>query len=174
MIKNDWLQDYEEFVDCDCAPSQEVTNKLMNKMNRLMNPNSLLVFSKVFSINILVGFLSLAICHQFGLNPFNTERSLDSWFMHVGGHQVCMVLCGVVFITVSILAAGFVLNIEEVLKLKQNKFLQVASLSLFSLAFLFLIGAEFALGIGLLWLAGALVGGLVATETVWRFKYSAA
>jgi hypothetical protein len=152
------------------APPKALTEHVMAKMSGLLSPSPRLVFAKLFSINLFVGTLSLSVCHQFGLNPFNTERSLDSWFMQVGGHQVCMFLCGVVFLAISMLAAGLILNIEEMLSLKRNKYLQVAAISLFSLVILFLFGAEFTLGIGALWLLGALVGGIAATETVWRMS----
>ena len=174
MAKNNWLKDYEEFVNADAVPPKEVSNQVVQKIGKLLNPNPFLIFSKLFSINIFVGFLSLSICHQFGLNPFNTERSLDDWFMHVGGHQACMVLCGIVFLSVTIASAGLALSIEEVRAFRKNKTLQTISLSLFSLAFLFLIGAEFAVEIGLLWLAGAIIGGLVSTEVLWQLKKSAA
>lgn len=169
-INNEWLKDYEDFLNNDTQPSTELTQRVVGKIQKLLNPSQFVVFAKILGIHILIGTLSLAICNQFGLNPFNTEFSLSDWFMKMGGHNICMVFCGIFFISLSVLASGILLTLEEVAALRRHEFLQTLTLGVVSLGFLILFGAEVALGIGLLWLAGACLGGIAASETLWRIR----
>lgn len=174
MKKNnstDWLNEYQDFINTQTTSvPAELTQAVFSKLLPLLRPSAWLVFFKILSVQLVTGYLSLSVCHQFGVNPFNTSRSLDAVFMSWGGHHVCMTLCGVLFVGLGLVASGIFLNVEEVVALKKTKFLQIISLGLISLGLLVAVGAEFALGIGLLWLFGAVLGGYVATETVWRIK----
>jgi hypothetical protein len=169
--KNDqWLKEYNEFLKNEQPVPQEMSNQVFSKICGLLNPSAFMIFTKVFSIHLAVGTLSLAICHQFGLNPFGTEKSLADWFMSVGGHSFCMIGCGILFTALSIVAAGYFLTTEEVRVLRRTEFLQSLCLSLFSLGVFAFFGAELVLTFAGLWLLGALIGGYAATEVVWRFK----
>lgn len=162
----DWLQEYEEFLNADTTPIPESVNKrILENLYKLVNPSPLIVFFKVLGIHSVISFLSLSICHQFGLNPFNTERSLDSWMMSTAGHHACMVGCGVLFVGASLFLSGYFLSIEEVTALKRTKVLQTLALGVISLGLLVAGGAQVALTIGALWFIGAMVGGMVAVET---------
>ena len=168
---NEWLKDYEDFLKTDVeGVPQEVSAAVFSKIQKLISPSALVVFLKVLGLHIITGFLSLSICHQFGLNPFNTERSLADWFMEVGGHSFCMLGCGTLFVGVSLLAAGYFLTLEEVRSLKRTEFLQNLSLGLVSLGLFTAFGAQLILSVAGLWLLGGLIGGFVATEAVWRMK----
>ncbi len=81
--KNSWINDYNEFLEGDASHLQ-APSSLYEKIRARIFPNPWFVFSKVLGIHVVVGFLSLAICNQFGLNPFNTEQSLTDWFMKIG------------------------------------------------------------------------------------------
>lgn len=168
---NEWLNDYEDFLslDKDSVPN-ELNENTLSKISKLINPSALIVFFKLLGIHLVTGFLSLSICHQFGLNPFNTERSLSDWFMEVGGHHFCMLGCGVLFVAVSIFSAGYFLKLEEVKSLKRTEFLQNLSLGLISLGFFAAFGAELALSIAGLWLLGGLIGGVFATGIMLKIK----
>lgn len=167
---NKWIEDYQEFINNDETVPAEINNKVYNRIKSLLNPNSLVVFSKILGIHLAVGFLSLSVCHQFGINPFNTERSLADWMMKVGGHHFCMIGCGILFVGLSILAAGIFLTIEEINALKRTQYLQTLVLGLISLGIFVSFGAELAVGIGLLWLIGGFAGGYAATEMIFRLK----
>ncbi len=168
---NEWLNDYKTFLSSnqDHVPI-DLNTKLFVKMEKLINPPAWIVFLKIMAIHLVTGFLSLSVCHQFGLNPFNTEKSLSDWFMNVGGHHFCMLGCGILFVAVSIFAAGLFLTLEEVKSLKRTEFLQNLALGLISLGFFAAFGAELALGFGSLWLLGGLIGGFFATSLTWKIR----
>lgn len=169
-IEQEWLKDYEDFIDGDSTVPQSLTTKVFSRIEELINPNPIMVFIKILAIHLFVGFLSLSVCHQFGMNPFNTNFSLADWFMKVGGYNACMIGCGVTFVSVSLFAAGYFLTIEEVVALKRTEFLQNLSLGLISLGLFAAFGVELAVGMAGLWLLGSLVGGFVATMIVVRAR----
>lgn len=170
-LKSDqWLKEYQCFLRCDAAVPPELSEKVTCRICNCLCPGAHRIFAKIFAIHVAVGFLSLSICHQFGLNPFGTEKSLADWFMSVGGHGFCMIGCGVLFTALSIAAAGYFLTVEEVRVLRHTEFLQAFFLSLLSLGAFAFAGAEFALTFAGLWFLGALIGGFVATEVIWQVK----
>lgn len=165
-----WNSEFNLFVQSDHEIPVELSSRVLGVMSKLMNPSPFRIFSKLLGFHFVFGLLSLSICHQFGLNPFNTRGSFSDWLMEVGGHNFCMIGCGILFIGLSIAAAGYFLSIEEARVLRKTRFLQISALSLFSLGIFVAVGAQLALTIGGLWLLGGLVGGLVTTEITWQLK----
>jgi hypothetical protein len=162
---NEWLNEFNEFVSQENVEVPvSLSKRVMDRMEFLINPDPKKVFAKILGIHLIVGFLSLAVCHQFDMNPFSTSFSLESVFMKMGGHNVCMVFCGVLFVGLSLAAAGFFLSIEEVRALKRTEFLQALSLGVISLGIFAFAGAELALTLAGLWLLGALIGGYLSIE----------
>lgn len=171
MKDQQWLKEFSEFTSADSVQvPDELSQKLNLKMKPLLNPSALSVFGKIFGIHLGFGLLSLAVCHQFGLNPFQTSFSLDRWFMEVGGHSFCMVACGFFFVVLSFVAASVIFSVEELKVLKRNGFLQSFTLGLSSLALFYFFGAEFVLSMAGLWLLGALTAGLLTTEMSWKIR----
>ena len=168
---NEWLKDFQDFIEADRASvPHEATDNIHSKIHKLLNPNAWVVFIKILGIHLVTGVVSLSFCHQFGLNPFNTKYSLADWFMSVGGHHFCMLGCGVLFIGVGVLSAGYFLTVEEIKALKRTEFLQNLSLGLISLGLFAAFGAEMILSIAGLWLLGALIGGFIAVTAVYKIK----
>jgi len=159
-----WLDEFKAFIQTEGAPvPKEVSENILNRVRADLNPSAWSVFAKLLGIQLVVGTLSLAVCNQFGLNPFRTTFSLSDYFMTFG-HSTCMFLCGVLFIGLTIVLGQLVLRREEFLVLSKNAPLQVFGLSVFSLAALIGFGAEVVLGIGALWFIGAMAGGVMAAK----------
>ena len=168
-----WLDEYEQFLNSDHTqvPATE-SESVFRVMKELISPSPWNVFAKVLGIHVVVGSLSLAVCHQFDMNPFGTPLSLADWFMAMWGHNVCMIACGVLFFGLSILVAGYLLSVEEVRALRRTEFLQNIGLAVLSLAAFAISGAELAVTFAALWFLGGLLGGLMATEAVFRLRRS--
>jgi hypothetical protein len=167
----EWLENYELFLKSEStAVPKDVTERVFSRLKPLINPNAWFVFFKILAIHVAIGFASLSICHQFGMNPFHTDKSLSDWMMAVGGHNACMIGCGVLFISLSLLAASYFLTIEEVRALKRTELRQTLALSIVSLGIFVLAGAEIAVTIAGLWLLGAFIGGFLATEAAMKLK----
>ncbi len=167
----DWLKEYEIFLKAPpLKVPGEITSGVFSLMQDLMNPSAWTVFFKILGIHLAVGFLSLGVCHQFGMNPFGTDQSLHTWFMSMWGHSTCMIVCGGLFVSATVLTAGYMLSVEEVRALKRTEFIQCFSLVSLSLVLFAIFGAHLGVQFSILWLMGGLVGGLVATEVVWQLK----
>ncbi len=167
----EWMKEYSEFLNAEeVRVPRELNQKVLGNIQSLLNPSAWMVFAKLLGIHLVIGSLSLSVCHQFGMNPFKTEASLADWVMAQWGHGACMIFCGVLFITLSFLTAGYFLTIEEVKALKRTEFIQSLALGIVSLLIFSFFGAELALTFAGLWLLGVLVGGFVATEAVWKLK----
>ncbi len=167
----EWMNEYSEFLNVEeIRVPRELNQKVLGSIQALLNPSAWNVFAKLLGIHLVVGFFSLAVCHQFGMNPFGTTRSLSGWFMDMWGHSVCMIGCGVIFVSFSILAAGYFLTVEEVKALRRTEFLQTLALGVVSLGIFAAFGSELALAFAGLWMLGALMGGFLATEVVWRVR----
>ncbi|MGE0527892.1 MAG: hypothetical protein AB7G93_13150 [Bdellovibrionales bacterium] len=168
FTEKEWLEDFKEFVQAEGVPvPKDVSDNILKRIHADMNPSAWIVFFKLLGIHLVVGTLSLAICSQFGLNPFHTNFSLSEYFMKFG-HSTCMIFCGVLFIGLTIMLGQLALLKEELLVLSRNAPLQVFGLSVFSMAAFIGFGAEVVLGIGILWFIGAMIGGVLAAKVFAR------
>jgi hypothetical protein len=164
--ENEWLEEFNQFISTEqMEPPQSISEKILSNTKKLLNPSPWLVFLKLLGIHSVFGTLSLAICNQFGLNPFNTHLSLSEYFMTFG-HSFCMLLCGVIFVSFSIIGAWMIFSRDEFNVLKNNYMTQVCSISFLSLATFVAFGADVSLSLAVLWLIGALVGGAIPTWTL--------
>ena len=163
--------DFEDFVNGESSHVPgHVKQRTLSAVQGLLNPKSEIIFFKILGIYLVIGFLSLSVCHQFGINPFQTEWSLDRWLMSFGGHQICMLICGILFVGSSLLVAGYFLTLEEVRVLKRHQLLHILTLGLISIGLFAAFGAELILSIGIIWLVGGIIGGVAAITTLWRLK----
>lgn len=167
--KNEWLKDFTEFSNIKTDQAQVPASAYANLKKRLF-PNPWTVFGKVGVVHVVVGSMSLAVCNQFGLNPFQTEQTLTNWFMRIAGHNLCMLLCGTFFMMTTYLLANLFLSLEEMEAIKRFEWLQTGIMGLVSLAAFYFFGAELVGAFMLLWIVGALIGGYLSIEGSYRIR----
>jgi hypothetical protein len=161
ITEKEWIEDFQEFVRSDGATVPEhISQTVLSQVRRDLSPSAWLVFAKLLGVHTITGTLSLAICNQFGINPFQTEFSLSDYFMKFG-HPTCMFLCGVLFLSVSLLLCRSIILPEDLRVLRRNAWIQVFGLSMISLAVFAVVGAQLTLAIAILWLIGAMLGGTI-------------
>ncbi len=167
------VQEFQEFSKID-PQAVKVPETLLKSLKGRLFPNPWKVFFKISGIHAVVGFLSLGLCNQFGLNPFNTNHSLSDWFMQTAGHSVCMVFCGVFFVATTYLLANLILSVEELNAIRKFKGLQVGLLSIGSLAAFYFFGGQMVLSFTLFWMLGAFLGGFATVEGSYQVRRWAA
>jgi hypothetical protein len=167
--KNEWLKEFTEFSNITADQAQVPASAYANLKRRLF-PNPWMVFGKVTAVHAVVGVLSLAVCNQFGLNPFQTQQSLTGWFMKIAGHNFCMLLCGTFFMMTTYLLANLFLSLEEMEAVKRYEWLQTGIMGLVSLAAFYFFGAELVGSLMFLWIVGALIGGFLSIEGSYRIR----
>jgi hypothetical protein len=170
ITEKEWMEDFQQFLrsEADSVP-ESVSNSVFTEVRRDLNPSALIVFAKLLGIHTVVGTLSLAICNQFGVSPFSSGFSLSDYFMKFG-HSACMFFCGTLFLSLSMVMFRLFVRPEEFRVLRRNVWLQVVGLGAISLGVFAMMGAEFTLAIGALWLTGAMLGGVGTVYIPTRFS----
>jgi hypothetical protein len=152
------LREFDVFLSTKAMEiSPSTTQTIFAKNKNVQSQFKAVIFAKLLTIHIVVSFLSLAICHQFGMNPFNSSISLSDYFMHFG-HSVCMLFCGFLFIGSSLLMARFILHKYEFVIIRNSFALQIFALCSLSIGVFMAAGAHMSLSIALFWIAGAYIG----------------
>ncbi|MDZ4660178.1 MAG: hypothetical protein SGJ18_01030 [Pseudomonadota bacterium] len=168
--EQEWLKDFQEFVNAEGVPvPPAVSESILQYVHKALSPAWYIIFIKILTVHLVTGTLSLAVCSQFGMNPFNSGFSLVEYFMKFG-HSTCMVFCGVLFVGMSFFVSGFLMRPEELRVLRKSALIQSLGLGFLSLLGFWLFGAEIAAGIALLWLIGALIGGVSTSEIIFRWR----
>ena len=80
------------------------------------------------------------------------------------GHQVCMIICGSIFLGSGAIFASYILKEGEINKIKSSRFLYYMALSIIAVAVFMIFGAEIYLKLVVFWLIGAIGGGVIAFE----------
>jgi hypothetical protein len=170
--KNDSSFDteFEEFLNLEegIVPPSDVSNRILSTVHSDLNPPAINVFGKTSLIHFVIGGATLLFCPQFGFSV-TSSMGLMPYLMRYGD-GVCMLGCGALFTSLSLLATSFVLRPEEVRVLERNRVVQVAALSTLSLGALLCFGSSIVLTLGLVWFLGALLGGIASLELGWFIR----
>jgi len=160
ISEREWLEDFQEFVKAGASAAPEkASREILSRVRADLTPAPLGVFAKLLGVHAVVGTGSLALCDQFDMNPFGTSFSLSDYFMKFG-HSTCMTLCGLLFIALTVAVGGWLFRPEEIRVFRRSAWLQSLGLAGVSLGMFAAFGAQIALGFGVLWLLGALAGGV--------------
>lgn len=152
--------DFKQFIDLQPIElPNTIAELILHKVKKDLEPSVKIIFTKLILTQGVVGTLSLAICDQFGINPFGTQFSLADYFMKFG-HHFCMFSCGFLFIGLGIGLGRQLLSFAEYNVLKQSYFLQVIIMTILSLGVFAMVGAELTVLISLFWLIGAIMAGM--------------
>jgi hypothetical protein len=167
--KTSWENDFKEFlaIQPSSVPSA-LSERVLTQIHQELNPGSLKVFVKVSFIQFAVGLFTLLFCPQFGIS-FTSGMGLMPYLMKFG-EGICMLGCGALFTSLSLIIVSFGLKPEEIRTLKQHEFLQLASLATLSLGAFLCLGGEVVFTLGLVWLIGAVTGGVITLELGWALR----
>lgn len=172
MIKNsrsNWEKEFAEFAAAEAVPvPTEISETILNKVSSDLHPSGIRVFLKTAALQTVLGFVTLLFCPQFGISLTSSSGIMP--YLMKYGDSVCMLGCGAVFTSLSLLAASLLLKPEEVRALKERQVLQLGFLVVLSLfAFMFL-GGEVALSVAVAWSLGAIIGGALSLEAGWSVR----
>ncbi|MBI2604895.1 MAG: hypothetical protein HYW49_02320 [Deltaproteobacteria bacterium] len=163
------MRDFEEFQKAESvAPPIVISERILARVHRDLNPGAWTVFLKLVAIHAVVGGITLLFCPQFGVSPFR-GMGLMGLLMRFGD-QVCMMGCGAFFMAGSLLMASLFLRPEEVRALRRLEVLQVCSLALLSIGFFVCFGSAVIGGLALFWVLGSILGGLGTLELGWALR----
>ena len=165
MIDPNDEKDFQDFIITKGVnPSEKLSNKIRSYVKNDLNPSHKIVFSKLLGIQTLIGLLTMTFCPQFSLSLTN-QFELFHYFHHQFGENICVAICGSIFIGSGAIFAVYLLKASEVRKIKESILQYYASISTIALLNFFLLGPETYLTLALYWLIGSTIGGLVMFET---------
>ena len=161
-------RDFEDFKKGEpVTPPTAVSENLLAKVYHDLNPSSWKVFSKLALIHFFTAAAMLSVCPQFGFRLFGKGMGLMGYFMHFGEYG-CMLACGSIFLSSSVLIAMLLLRPEEIRVIRNNRLLELGALTLLSLGFFIMVSAaEIVFGFALAWVLGSLLGGILTLEAAW-------
>lgn len=150
MKKNDFSQ----FIkDTSQSTPQHLSESILNHVKSDLEPEHKIVFFKLFSIQAFVGIFSLLFCPQFDLSLTNNYE-LFHYFHYNFGEQICMIICGCIFLGSGALVASFLLNQYEMKQIAKSKFLYSFCMTSLAIAALSILGSPSFSILLLFWLLG--------------------
>ncbi len=162
-------KEFIEFLSSEpISPPREISQNIIEKISRDLNPSSLSVFAKVSLIHLLVGSITLLFCPQFGLG-FLSGMGMMHLFMTLGSFG-CALLCGSFFLGFSTLTVALILRPEEIRVVRKNNFIQISLLAIFSLLIFMIFGEIIVSGHSMAWLLGGILMGIFSLELGWYLR----
>lgn len=157
-------QDFLDFISSkEVSPPERLSNNILRSIKADLNPSHKLVFSKLIGIQAFIGIISLIFCPQFSLSLTNNYE-LFHYFHHNFGEQVCMIICGSIFMGSGAIFAAYILKAGEIKKIKESKYLYYFSISIIALSTFFVLGTQIYLSLAAFWVLGSTLTGLVFFE----------
>jgi|GEM_PF-532653 len=156
-------KEFFDFMEGDESPIRhDVQEKILARVFEDLNPMPLMVFLKVGLVQLVVGFVVLLFCPQFGFS-LTGVHGIMHFFMRFGD-EVCMAACGTIFVGSSLLLSAFLLNPDDLRVLHRNRVMQVSSVSLLGVGAFFCLGASVFNLMTVIWIGGAVAGGIASLE----------
>ena len=119
MIDPNDKKDFQDFLNSKGVnPPNELSNKILSFVQADLNPSHKVVFFKLLLIQAFIGFLTLAFCPQFNFSLTNSF-DLFHYFHHKFGENICMAICGSIFIGSGAVFAAYLLKSAEIRKIKE-------------------------------------------------------
>lgn len=155
--------DFRDFMQIRSSPSLDLDRKILSFISTDLNPAHKKVFLKLTLIQAFVGILTMLFCPQFN---FSLTRNYDLFhFFHINfGHQICMIICGCIFLGSGTIFANFILSDGEINTIRRSRFLYYLALSIIAVSVFMLLGAKFYLNLLSFWMLGAIGGGMLFFE----------
>ncbi len=162
MKNKDSKSDYEDFLSSmPMKPPEKLSSNVLEYIHKSMNPSHTFVFTKLLLIQIFIGVLTMTFCPQFKLSITNNHE-LFHFFHDTFGYQICMMLCGGIFLGSGAVAAGLILNSYELQKIYRSKVQYYFALCSIFIGVFMGIGVEVYLEVLSFWIIGAFLVGLLS------------
>lgn len=170
MKKDDLNNDLNDFSNNNTSSAPlNVKNNVLSYVEKELNPSKASVFLKLITVQFIVGILTMVFCPQYKLS-FTHNYDLFHYFHHTFGAQVCMIICGSIFVGSGAMIAAQILNMNEIKVIRTNKPLfYIAISSIFASAFTF-ISTDTYLTLVPFWLLGSSLSGILLFEGSVRIR----
>jgi len=163
-------RDFKDFIlNNQIKPSTKMDETILSFVKKDLAYDKKTIFIKLVLIQSFIGLLTLLFCPQFQLSLTNSHE-LFHYFHYTFGENICMMICGSIFIGSGALFAGAVLNLRELRIINESKLLSYVLISAFALSIFSIINTELYLTLSLFWLVGASLAGIMMFSIGLSFK----
>lgn len=156
-------KDYFDFLNAQKKAPDHLRDSLFSMVEKDLNPSHKMVFTKLTLIQGFIGLITMLFCPQFNFSLTNNYDAFH-YFHHTFGAQICMVICGSIFLGSGALFASYILKDAEIAKIQSSRFLYFMALSIVAVSLFMLFGATLYLNLLTFWLLGAIGGGILTFE----------
>lgn len=166
---DNWTKEFSKFLETDpVAVPNEIGAPVLHQVEQDLNPSPWRVFRKAGLIQVVMGFITLLFCPQFGLSLTGIHGIMHVFMRY--GDTACMFGCGLLFAGSSLLVSSIALSPDEVRAFRKHRTLQFALLGLLTMGTFLCLGAEVWETLTLVWLAGYFLGGIASLELGWMAR----
>jgi hypothetical protein len=151
---NDFIQNKKE------SPSNKMDENILNFIKGELVYDKKTIYIKLVLIQSFIGLVTLLFCPQFQLSLTNSHE-LFHYFHHTFGKNICMMICGSIFIGSGALFAGTILNLKELKIINESKLLSYGLISILALCIFSIINMQLYITLSLFWLLGASLAGVL-------------
>jgi hypothetical protein len=164
--------DFSKTVPVD--PPEDFNLLISRDIHKNLRKDKISAIASVSLIHIVVGIFIIAICPQFDFQIIPNFAGLLTIFMKFG-HNMCMFLCGSLFLSSSIVVSAFLLPQTYRRYLYSIRYYKITGLTLGSLVIFALISAVPITFSTILWVCGAILSGHLTSKLyIHRFEVSRA
>lgn len=156
-------KDYNDFLQAREVTPSSLDKNVLNYVKSDLNPEHKAVFFKLTLIHGFIGLITMLFCPQFNFSLTNNFDLFHYFHMNFG-HQVCMMICGCIFLGTGSIFATYILSQGEINKIKSSRILYFTALSILAVSLFMLFGAKIYLNLVFFWLLGSVFGATALFE----------
>lgn len=160
--------EFDTFMNSSTEAPYDLKSQISSLVHGDLKRLPMRTFAKTLSAHWVAGALTLAVCPQFGWNPFSSSPHLPHIFMQYG-MWACGLFCGTIFMALGALISMAFLNGNERVYLSTREWSYALSLSFLSMGVLMVLGRAssggdvfFTESFIIFWLIGAFLFDLAA------------
>ena len=170
MTNSNQQNDYESFIAHESldVPSH-LDESILSTVKKDLNPSPSLVLSKMGIIQAVTAVISLTFCPQFSYSLTNNHEVFH-YFHHQFGAEICMIICGTIFLLPGTLLAGILLKRTELQLIRKTWYLEFFAFTAMALFAFFLLGVEFYVKSVFYWLLGAIGTSIILLEAQYLLR----
>ncbi|MBT4761519.1 MAG: hypothetical protein HOO06_07475 [Bdellovibrionaceae bacterium] len=168
-------EDFDDFLHNNHIKTpNSLSSLILKSIQSHTSPSHSVVFIKLLGIQCFIGIISLAFCPQFNLSLTNNYEVFH-YLHHTFGANVCMAICGSIFVGSGAVFASYILRMNEVNLIYQNKYLYYLTVSLIAVSLFSFIGTDLYFKLAIFWIAGASLSGafLLKFNRLVRIQFTA-
>ncbi len=149
------IDDFNDFQKNNTsAPPLELTVSVLKMVRDDLQPSFKIVISKLIVTQLILGFITLLFCPQFNLS-LTSNLGLFHYLHNSFGSNVCMVMCGGIFMGFGAFFVSSVLSESEIKLIRSKSLILYLALSIFVLPIFMIFGADIYKELTYFWVVGA-------------------